>query len=224
MSEHDDELENGEPLEPDGEPDGEPAADDDAEAAAEDGEPEAAAPAPPTQKEIDARHNKLDAEAQRHEKRVAEIMGDDFALLIRSPLDWTPGFLWNPAVAPLPPEIAGATMALLGVESPADYAHDPGRQTCDKCNGLGQLATGSLVQEQATLPCRFCRGYGWTGEGNPEQLPAPTPIVPQVYATSGAPTTATLPPPNQPVQAADRWGRPAGHPHYNIDPAQVGVA
>lgn len=185
---------------------------------------EASAPQPPTQKEIEKRLEKLDAEAQRHSKRVAEIMGDDFGMLLPSPLDWTPGFVFRPDVAPLDPAAYQATMAYLGGPGAADYKDDPERAQCDLCGGLGKLKTGSLVENQDALPCRKCRGQGWYGEGNLPPLAPPAQIGTSAGAATVTYTQPPMPPPNTPVQAADRWGRPAGHPHYGIDPVQVGIA
>lgn len=168
-----------------------------------------------SQKQIEQRMKKIDAEAERHARRVEEIMGDDFSLLIPNPVDWTPGYVFNPAVMPLPPEAVAALQELLGLAVDAELQEDDQRERCPKCLGLGNLRTGSRVPDQAVLPCSGCNGNGWKTKLHE----AGTPPLPAAYAL-GQPTTGGNPP-LTPV--ADRWGRPFGHPHYNLDPAQIGV-
>lgn len=168
-----------------------------------------------SQADIEKRMAQLEKEAARHEKRVAEIMADDFALLVPSPVDWTPGYIFGvPEMLPSGEQIA-ALFALLGEAPPTEYPDDPGREACDVCEGSGKLRTHSRVPNEESLPCRFCQGHGWVGEGNPKiqpiQIAPVTPIHAQTFE------------PNQPIAAADRWGRPFGHPHYGLEPAQVGA-
>jgi len=188
---------------------------DDGEQDGEQVAPEAAAPAPRSQKEIDDLTKKLEAEAARHEKRVAEIMGDDFALLVPSPVDWTPGFIFNvPEMHPTPEAVA-TLHALLGQSAPVELREADDAEGCDKCNALGEVLTGSRKPGQETKPCTACTGTGWRTKA--QQLQAvPTPTI---YTGTG--TTLGNGPNQFPV--ADRWGRPYGHPHYNIEPANVGA-
>jgi hypothetical protein len=183
-----------------------------------DGEPEAAseaAPAPRSQKEIEASAKKLEAEAERHAKRVAEIMGDDFSLLVPSPVDWTPGFIFNvPEMHPAPEQVA-ELHAIVGQSAPLELRDAEDAEGCEKCNALGEVLTGSRKPGQETKPCTACTGTGWRTKALP--LAQVSPIDYSVNAN----TTGTLPP-NQPI-AADRWGRQYGHPHYGLEPAQVGV-
>lgn len=181
------------------------------------GEAEAAAApaAARSQKEIEELTGKLEREAERHAKRVAEIMGDDFALLVPNPTDWTPGFIFDvPEMHPLPEQVA-ALHALLGSAPPAEYPHDPDRQACDECLGSGKLRTGSQVPAQSALDCRFCNGYGWIGEGNPKREPFKIAAVPPL------PPSAPMSP--DAYQVKDSWGRPAGHVHFGIDPVAIGA-
>ena len=188
---------------------------EDGDGGAADSPGDEAAPPPRSQAEIDALTKKLEAEAARHEKRVAEIMGEDFALLVPSPVDWTPGYIFNvPEMHPQPEQVA-ALHALLGGVAPVDFPDDPGRTTCDMCLGTTKLKTGSLDPIEAALPCRFCQGHGWTGEGNPKIEPVH--IASVTHLVQGDP-----PQPNT-LQVADRWGRPVGHPHYGLEPAFVGA-
>lgn len=179
-------------------------------------EADAEAPAAPrSQAEIDALTKKLEAEAQRHEKRLREIMGEDFALLVANPTDWTPGYIFNvPEMHPTPEAVA-ALHAILG-EAPAfELKEATDAQACDACNAIGDVLTGSKKPGQETKPCPACGGTGW----KPKLVAAEPPAHVQQFPT--APNT-TVSAPNQ-FQVADRWGRPAGHPHYNMEPAAVGA-
>lgn len=173
----------------------------------------AAAPAPRTQKEIEAIQRALEKEAERHDKRVREIMGDDYAMLVPSPVDWTPGYIFN--VEGMQPDDDALAMldAILGRGAAADFAPAEDAQACDKCHALGKTLTGSRVPGQETKPCVSCGGSGWVAK---MAEVAPLPYV--VSGTNGQ--YGTTLPPNQ-VPVADRWGRPAGHPHYGMEPANV---
>ena len=197
--------ESGEPAsEPDGAGDG-----------AADSPGENAASSPRSQAEIDALTRKLEAEAARHAKRVAEIMGDDFALLVPSPVDWTPGYIFNvPEMHPTPDAIE-ELYALLGENAPVDMQPATDAEACEACNALGEVLTGSRKPGQQTKPCVSCGGTGWK--------PKAAPLAPV------APITYTQPQPQYPGNGGsantfpDQWGRPLGHPHYNIAPADVGA-
>lgn len=179
----------------------------------DDAELEAGQPAPRSQKEIEELQGKLEREADRHAKRVAEIMGDDFALLVPSPVDWTPGFIFDiPPMHPTPDQVA-ALHAILGQAAPAEYPFDPDREACDVCEGTGNLRTHSHVPAEVALPCRFCQGHGWVGEGNPKIEPFK--LAPVQPLPAGAPVTPDT------YQVKDSWGRPAGHPHFGIDPVAI---
>lgn len=171
--------------------------------------------APRSQKEIDTLTKKLEAEAERHAKRVAEIMGDDFALLVPSPVDWTPGFIFNvPEMHP--DETALATLdAILGRGASAELLPAEDAEACPKCNALGEVLTGSRKDGQKTKPCAACSGTGW----RTKLQPVSPPPAPPATTTNGTTSGYNI---NQ-VPIPDAWGRQQGHPHYGIPPAQVGV-
>lgn len=181
-------------------------------------EPEEAAPdeeaAPPrSQKEIDAVQDKLKAEALRHEKAVAKIMGEDFGFLVPNPTDWTPGFIFNvPAMHPMPEQVA-ALHELLGDAQGVEYLPAEDAEACGKCNALGEVLTGSRKQGQITKLCVGCNGTGWVTKTIPYVAPT---LVQNGSAAQGGANLA----PNQPI-AADRWGRPYGHRDYGLDPSLV---
>ena len=177
-------------------------------------EPDAEAPpAPRSQAEIDALTKKLEAEAQRHEKRLREIMGEDFALLVANPTDWTPGYIFNvPEMHPTPDAVA-AFHALLGIAQEEELLPADDAEACPVCNAKGRTKTGSEVDGQRDKPCRRCNGAGWIGKAVPVE-----PLAPVAQFQPSAPAASNAP--NQ-FQVADRWGRPAGHPHYGLEPASI---
>lgn len=181
------------------------------------GESEAAAApaAARSQKEIEELTGKLEREADRHAKRVAEIMGDDFALLVPNPTDWTPGFIFDvPQMHPLPEQVA-ELLAMLGRAEEVELREAEDAQACDKCNARGQTLTGSKVEGQRTKPCAKCNGTGWTVR-LAAAPPLPAPAQPTGTFPGGLPTPETY-------QVKDSWGRPTGHPHFGIDPVAIGA-
>jgi hypothetical protein len=177
--------------------------------------PEAAAPPPPTEKQIEARMRALEKQAAKHAAAVEKIMGDDFAMLVPSPVDWTPGFIFNvPGMQPMPEQVA-ELHALLGDAQGIEYLPAEDATACEKCNALGEVLTGSRKPGQEKKLCVTCNGSGWVTK------PLPLAPVQQIdYSANSGSSTAVIP--NQPI-AADRFGRPYGHPHYGLDPAQIGV-
>jgi hypothetical protein len=188
---------------------------DEPEVEQEDGEhSQKVSDAPRSQKEIEALNRKLDAEAERHAKRVAEIMGDDFALLVPSPIDWTPGFIFGvEGMLPAPSQLE-ALDAILGRATAPDLKAAKDAQACEACNAIGDVLTGSRKEGQITKPCTSCGGTGWV----PKLAEAPPS---QIVSNVAMYTNTETNQPNQ-FQVADRWGRPVGHPHYGLEPAYVG--
>jgi hypothetical protein len=187
--------------------------DDEPEGAGGGGEEAASTPAVRSQKEIEDLQGKLEREAERHAKRVAEIMGEDFAFLVPNPIDWTPGFLFNvPQMLPFPEQVAELD-AILGRGAAADYAEAEDAQACDKCNALGRTLTGSKVDGQVTKPCAKCNGTGWVVKL--AAVPPPQAVSYAANAASSVPVTPDT------YQVKDSWGRPAGHPHFGIDPVAI---
>lgn len=170
---------------------------------------------PPSPEEIERKLAKIDAAFEKYRAAVERIMGDDFSQLIVSPFDWRPGFIFDPAIAPPEPAAIAMMQSFLGTVDGRDLREATDAVACPSCNAWGEVVTGSKVEGQRTKPCQDCSGTGWRSN-----IQAPTPIT--AYQPSQGVTTGALPP-NTPIQVADQWGRPAGHPHYGITPAQVGA-
>jgi hypothetical protein len=134
---------------------------------------------------------------------------------VPSPIDWTPGFLFAvPGMLPGPEQIA-ALHEILGDAQHIDLQPATDAEACTACNALGEVLTGSRKPGQETKPCSACNGVGWkTRMATPIQPPNVTQFPQQPAQPDAAP--------NQ-FPVADRWGRPVGHPHYNMEPAFVGA-
>lgn len=62
---------------------------------------------------------------------------------------------------------------------------DEAREACDKCGGLGMVATGSLMAEFAMSSCVHCNGGGWRWKDGAQQPPTPIDIDPALPAPVG---------------------------------------
>jgi hypothetical protein len=173
---------------------------------------------PLTEKRVEQIMRSLEREAERHGREVVKRAGPMFDDLVPCPLctdgPGTVGYIVPQLPEPAQTMRRQAVAMALGGDAEPEYLHDPDKDTCDVCAGLGMLATGSKVPNQEALPCRACTGQGWR-----QKLAAVAP--PPVYTASGgtpqigtASTSASAP--------TDTWGRPLGHPHFNIPPAEVG--
>jgi hypothetical protein len=136
-------------------------AEEQAGAAPDEAEPEQ--PQGLSQKQLEQALGKLEREAERHAKRVGEIMGDEIELLLACPLcdPLTPGKIMP---TPATPERFPAVRAFMGDAEPQEWQQDPNTRTCQTCAGMGEVKTGSKVQSQTTLVCTDCGGKGWQGQ------------------------------------------------------------
>jgi hypothetical protein len=180
---------------------------------AEEAQPEAE-PAPSSQKAVADAGKKLEAEAARHEKRVREIMGDDFEITRPCPACFTPGFVFDPEVAPMPEETREAVLAFLGDDGGPNLKPHPDLEMCSFCDGYGELTTGSRNPGALTEICPKCSRQGYVAKnaaqpanGQPPAWVPPAPPAP-VYDPENV---------NQ-----DAWKRPIGHERYGQDPRYNG--
>jgi hypothetical protein len=178
-------------------------------------EPPESLSGPQSEAEVEKVLKKLDNEAERHVKRVAEIMGDDYPEQRAWALTFPPDKYFPPDAAPFPPEHKEAVLGILGIQPGPEFAESPDAEPCETCKALGKTLTGSLVPEQRTKLCKDCQGAGWKPKAvivGGTNLP---PLNPEANGgeTGGAAT----------ISIPDVWGRAPGHPHYGVPPAQVGV-
>jgi hypothetical protein len=203
--EPDDADETGETPPPTPEPEDEP-------------EPEPQSPepeGPQTQAEIDKLLGKLENEAARHVKRVAEIMGDEFEAQRAWALSFPPPLFFPEDAGPVPDDHRQWVIGLLGGPAEPDYAEAEDARPCPACRALGKTLTGSKVPEQRTKLCKDCAGSGWVPKlATPAAGVQPPPHPEENGGETGAGTS---------VQINDVYGRPPGHPHYGVPPAQIGA-
>lgn len=123
-----------------GEDDGEAAEDD--ETVEEEPEPTPEPDAADVTKAV----KQLEREGERHTKRVAEIMGADFALVHPCPTcqDFAAGF------------------TLTAPEGEVPMVQATEYERCTHCNGYGVVLTGALADHGRVQTCLTCNGQGFT--------------------------------------------------------------
>lgn len=152
--------------------DGEGGADDDA-AQGDDGEPsalgddEARVRAIESEKELQRRDQRLDAENQRHAKRVSEIMEEAGNDLIPCPvcMDGIAGWVYSPEVQQLPEDSILRLRQLIGLSGLEGLREATFAERCPDCDGQGEVKTGSRVAGYETATCERCGKTGWIRVG-----------------------------------------------------------
>lgn len=187
-------------------------ADDDAEIEEGEDEPEASQPQGPTQKEIDAKTSKLEKASTTYLKKVTEILGDDLADFVMTPLSlpFLYGFVFNPSNVPLDEEIVNATKALIGDPVPPPLVQARDARECPACEGWGRVLTGSKLHPYNVETCNECKGRGWVGE-RANVSPAQAAGLHSVAAPQDGE-------PREPAPDEDAWGTPRLHPDYGKSP------
>lgn len=153
------------------------------------------APAPSVEaqkRQQDKDRAKLEKENERHDARVREIMGEDAQYLVNCPLcgDVSTGFLMVGEQGIIGEDKLNELRDLLGIASAKQLKQHPTVHTCETCDGLGRVATGSKVTGYDSIDCPECVGKGWTGQStlapsaaaNGAQDTAPALTGPTVYA------------------------------------------
>jgi len=174
---------------------------DDLDAPTPDDDPDLAAstPAVLSDREIEKAGKALDAESERHGKRVAQILGDDFADWVPCPLCPIPGFVVPSSPPPAEPERKAAILALIGEGFGPDLKMDATTETCAACDGWGDVLTGARADRSKTKSCNTCAGTGYTTRmppplAVPGYAPAPT-----LDGSFAPPMIPGVPPPPTPT-------------------------
>jgi hypothetical protein len=138
-----------------GEPEPEPEPED-----GEEPESEAVAARADRTGDIEKTHRALEKEAERHARRVEELMGSDFAALQSCELCWeaAPGFRWGRMPDP---ETVAHVRVVIGMPDLSNFAPSSTERQCDDCRGRGKVRTGSCVSKYETAICDACKGKGW---------------------------------------------------------------
>jgi hypothetical protein len=136
------------------------------------------------EKDAQKLRERLDAEAERHRTRLAEILQEDVLSLVPCELCRADLAGWVETHVPLPDEVKQRVRIQIGDREPENWQEDPHSARCSACDGLGEVQTGSRVRGQEVMPCVDCGGKGWqpTDETRQGFRPAPvfTPPVPGV--------------------------------------------
>jgi hypothetical protein len=201
----------------------EPADDEDEDADAPEDEdaddtdaPDAAAKAerPLTEKELEAREKKIEAENIRHAKRVSEIYAEEALGLVECEACafQIHGFHW-PADAYPPDSPLRSLYELLSGGTDAQMKHPAYFVTCEECNGFGNVLTGARTDITRTIACPVCKTAGYLDK---RQQGTPPPAVAAAPVNGGEPAA-----PAEPHARLDFWGRPKGHPRYGDSPIEL---
>lgn len=166
---------------------------------------------------------KLDRENDRHAREVEKIMAGDFAIVAECPLciQGPRGFVFP--LPTLPPEAQDAIRAGVNmyvgspIPEPESLKEAGDMHACNGCDGWGVVRSGSKNPNHVIEQCNVCRGNGWKLK---EYTPPPLAPVAPLPSYPGADAAFIAIPQGQ----ADGYGRPAGHPHWGLDPASVGVS
>lgn len=166
--------------------------------------------APRTDKEVAKAQDLLGNEAERHAKRVKQILGADADDLVQCAL-CSPAFAgWRTDAAPTP-EVVAAVRVAIGLPDVSNFLASDTEATCRSCGGLGEVRTGSLVPRFETAKCDACKGRGYM-ETRPRQGVEPgAEIEPALENGDG--------PPFDDGVTRDMFGTPITDPDYGKMPA-----
>ena len=139
---------------------------------------------------------------------IAQFIEDTGQPLVPCTLchELSPGYFIHPDVNPLPEQNVQATKLLLGLPVDRPLRDDDKSNTCPKCDGWGDVKTGSKVQGKTVATCLECNGRGWIGERlnrTPAEVAAG---LPEPLHLLGLPADEEL--------LEDSWHTPKGHPDF----------
>lgn len=180
-----------------------------------DSDPEPEAPPAVTEAQLRKIGQDLDREDARHLKASQKILGEFWVGNEECALCQGRGYLQPFPPNTIDPAQAEAVDGMLGRNASPTFRDHPTEVRCVVCDGWGEMLNGSRRAEQSTSACQTCMGTGHT----------PKPVEPPANVTTLTPPAWT-PPPTGTYGAApneDAWGRPMGHQHWGIPPAQAGA-
>lgn len=144
-----------------------------------------------SEREIEKRFAKLDAENTRHRKRLGEILEEDALHIVPCPvcMDSFHGWVFDPQHIPLEESQRERTLQLLNLADFEDIPQASWAVTCETCKGHGRVKTGSKAEGREVTTCEDCGGAGWhnlhkrpaTNGTTAVEIPATT--GPTVYGT-----------------------------------------
>jgi hypothetical protein len=125
------------------------------------------------------------------------------------------GFIVPPGPEGFDPEHRMVVLAAMGDNAAPSYVQNPKFEACPHCNALGFLATGSKRDGYTDVQCDRCDGKGYVDPSLEATMRAIIP--PSVPYAAGVNDNHSV------LVNSDTWGRPAGHPHWGQNPADVGI-
>jgi hypothetical protein len=176
-------------------------------------EPESETPEPhepPSDKAAEAAFGKIEKAAVAYGRAVGRALeGIDLALS-PCPCCETPGLVLPfRDFAKEEQERRLRVLAYFGEAEPI-YRTAEDRALCEKCDGYGNVLSGSRNPMHRIVPCSTCSGLGWTQTS--VSIP-PLPTVPPPVTLPGQANGTT-----EVALQFDPWGRPAGSRYYNQVP------
>jgi len=116
-----------------------------------------------SEREIEKRFGKLDAENTRHRKRLGEILEEDALHIVPCPvcMDQFHGWVFDPQHIPLSDDQRDRTLQLLNLADFEDIPQASWAVKCETCNGHGRVKTGSRAEGREVTQCLDCKGAGW---------------------------------------------------------------
>lgn len=168
---------------------------------------------PVTEARLNELARKRDAEDERHEKRLRQIMGNLFEGHEVCPLCLATGWLVPFEPGTFDPGQREAVEAAMGVAQEPEYREAKDAHKCETCDGWGKVLSGARRDESRFVDCVDCGALGY-------QRVAPGSNVTQM-------PMVTFPPAGPPAAAApasamfDPWGRAGGHPDWGRNPNEV---
>lgn len=178
-------------------------------------EPESAkAPAALTEQQSEREFAKLERKASTYLEGALEIARKLEIPVQPCPLCTFPGLAIPRQAHEVTSDVEGAVLALIGKSAPRDLKVATDAEMCPDCDGEGDVLTGAKKEIAREKPCTRCGGKGW--------IPTVVPYVPTPIPTPAQFPGAAVPYTPLPVGTNDAWNRPAGHPHWGLDPAMVG--
>jgi hypothetical protein len=107
----------------------------------------------------------LDTRFTNYRNSVEKILADEVQDWLLCPLcvsGMAPGYVNRHDLGRVPEEVQANVQMYLGFQRETEYPEAKGINTCEGCNGLGKVSTGSRVAEHMTITCPSCKGYGYT--------------------------------------------------------------
>ena len=112
-------------------------------------------------------------------------------------------------------DVVARVLALIGRNVEPEYKPSQAYIRCEACDGWGDVLTGAQKDVSRTAMCVQCGGKGYVNNVQPIAPPPP----PNGASFPGAAVSYSPLAGGSP----DAWNRPAGHPHWGLDPSTVGV-